>query len=122
MYILKLKALLMCIIAMTNFSAFAVENNPAIGTQNELLFFTALWCGPCKMMDPILEELKNKYAGKILFQKIDVDEHPDTAARNGIQSVPTLLYIQNGKPVARSAGVVPKERIVQQLNNLLVTQ
>lgn len=70
-----------------------------------LVDFFASWCGPCKMMHPILDELQCRLAGKVNIMKIDVDKHQSLAADYNIRSVPTLIIFKNGKPVWRATGV-----------------
>lgn len=77
----------------------------------------APWCGPCRMVAPIIEEMARDYAGKILFGKLNVDENPATAAQYQIMGIPTLLVFSNGKPVDRIIGAMPK-----QMLELKVTQ
>ncbi len=76
----------------------------------------AAWCGPCRMVSPIIDELARDYAGKVVFGKLNVDENPKTAMRFGIMSIPTLLIMKNGKEVDRIIGAVPKQSIEAKLN------
>lgn len=81
--------------------------------------FSASWCGPCKMMAPVLEQLSAEYAGKLDIYKVDIDENPELASVFGIQSVPTLLFVPlSGKPAA-AAGAVPKETLVKVIKETL---
>lgn len=75
----------------------------------------AAWCGPCRMVAPIIEELSKDYAGKVVFGKLNVDENPKTAMRFDIMSIPTLLIMKNGKEVDRIIGAVPKQSIEAKL-------
>ncbi len=68
----------------------------------------AVWCGPCRMVAPVIEELAKDYAGKVTFAKLDVDKNPATARRYGIQSIPTLLFFKDGKLVEQKIGAMPK--------------
>jgi len=77
--------------------------------------FTATWCGPCKLIAPIVEELSETYAGKINMGKLDVDESPGVAAKYGIRSVPTLLFFKDGEVVDEVRGAVGKEVLVGRL-------
>jgi len=75
----------------------------------------APWCGPCRMVAPIIEELAKEYAGEIVFGKLDVDENPETATRFSIMGVPTLLIMKNGTEADRIVGVAPKLLIQNKL-------
>jgi thioredoxin 1 len=77
-----------------------------------LLDFTATWCGPCKALAPIVEDVAREYDGKLKVAKLDIDDSPQTASRFGIRGVPTVLVFKNGKEVARQVGLVPKPRLV----------
>ena len=81
--------------------------------------FWAEWCGPCKMIAPILEEIAKEYDGKIQVAKLDVDHNPNTAMAYGVMSIPTLLVFKGGKPVSRIVGYQPKPRLVEQLKPYL---
>ena len=80
-----------------------------------LVDFWAPWCGPCKMIGPILEELANEYAGKLNVVKINVDENQSVAQQYGIMSIPTLILFNNGSLVEKSIGVLPKPKLVEWL-------
>lgn len=68
----------------------------------------AAWCGPCRMVAPVIEELAQDYAGKVTFAKLDVDKNPATARKFGIQSIPTILFFKDGKMVEQKIGAMPK--------------
>lgn len=81
--------------------------------------FTAAWCGPCKRLAPVIEELAKEYAGKIKFIKCDVDDSPDTASKFQVMSVPTLLFLKNGEEEDRTVGLVPADKIKEKLQLIL---
>ncbi|HEY5536493.1 MAG TPA: thioredoxin [Ignavibacteria bacterium] len=80
-----------------------------------LLDFWAVWCGPCKMIAPIVEELAGEFEGKAKIGKVDVDNNPLIASKFGIRSIPTLLIFKGGKKVDEIVGAVPKPMIVSKL-------
>lgn len=71
--------------------------------------FWASWCGPCKMLGPVIEELGNEYEGRALVAKVNVDEEPDLARQFGVMSIPTVVYLKDGKEIDRSVGVQPAD-------------
>ena len=80
----------------------------------------AAWCGPCRMIAPMVEELAGTYQGKIKIGKLNVDDHPAVAAQYGIMNIPTLLLFKGGREVDRIIGVQPKEELVRRLEQVLV--
>ncbi len=78
--------------------------------------FWAEWCGPCRQVAPVLEEVAGELAGKVKIVKLNVDESPNTASKYGIQSIPTLMIFKNGEMTARQIGAAPKAKIVQWIN------
>lgn len=92
------------------------------GTKPAIIDFYADWCGPCKRLSPILEELAKEYEGKIIVYKVDTEEEKILAGSLGIQSLPTLLFIPaNGKPQA-TMGLLPKETLVRAINEILLVK
>ncbi|GEA15110.1 MAG: thioredoxin 1 [Moorella sp. (in: firmicutes)] len=77
--------------------------------------FWAVWCGPCRMMAPVLDQLAEDYAGNVKFAKVNVDENQELAARYGIMSIPTLVIFKDGQEVGRVIGYMPKEKLKEQL-------
>lgn len=80
-----------------------------------LVDFWAEWCGPCKMIGPVVEELAGDYEGKAVIAKLNVDENPQVTARFGVRSIPTLLVFKNGEVVDKQIGAVPKSVLSQKL-------
>ncbi len=80
-----------------------------------LIDFFATWCGPCKMMAPVIDEVAAEQAGQVDVYKIDIDENPDIAQKYGIMSIPTFIVFKNGEPAAQTLGARPKEQILAML-------
>ncbi|MFM7054530.1 MAG: thioredoxin [Bacteroidota bacterium] len=81
-----------------------------------LVDFWAEWCGPCRMVGPVVEELSNDYQGKAIIGKVDVDSNPGISTRFGIRNIPTLLFIKGGQVVDKHVGVAPKNVLADKLN------
>ncbi|HSR32380.1 MAG TPA: thioredoxin [Anaerolineae bacterium] len=77
--------------------------------------FWAVWCGPCKMIAPALEEISQEYAGKLQVTKLDVDHNNASAMKYGVMSIPTLILFKDGQPVERIIGFMPKEKLLSKL-------
>ena len=84
-----------------------------------LVDFWAVWCGPCKMIAPIVDELSVEYDGKLKIGKVDVDNHQQIAMQYGIRSIPTLLIFKDGKVVEQIVGAAPKKSLVDKLTKHL---
>jgi thioredoxin 1 len=77
--------------------------------------FWAVWCGPCKMIAPVLEEIASEYEGQLQIAKLDVDYNNHSAGKFGVMSIPTLILFKNGQPVERIVGYMPKEKLLSKL-------
>ncbi len=84
-----------------------------------LVDFWAVWCGPCRMVGPIVQEIGEEYGDKVVVGKLDVDHNPETARNFGIRNIPTLLFFKNGEVVDKQVGAVPKQKLVEKLDGLL---
>lgn len=85
----------------------------------KVIDFYADWCGPCKMMEPVLEELKKELSGKVEFEKVNVDEQSERAAKYGVMSIPTFVVELEGKESDRLVGYMPKEELKKKLQAYL---
>lgn len=81
--------------------------------------FWAAWCGPCRMVGPIIDELSNEYDGKAVVGKVDVDANQEFAAKYGVRNIPTVLVFKNGELVGRQVGVAPKQTYAEALDTVL---
>lgn len=94
------------------------DNFEEVVLNNELpvlVDFWATWCGPCKMIGPIIEELSEELAGKVVFGKLNVDKQPELAMQFQVMSIPTLLVFKNGEITNKKIGFMPKEKLVEML-------
>ncbi len=94
------------------------EFDQTIAQGTVLVDMFATWCGPCKMLAPVLEDLAKTYEGKVQIVKVDVDENPELAARYEVMSIPTLLFFKDGELANVSMGFQPKNTLVQQIEAL----
>lgn len=81
--------------------------------------FSASWCGPCKMIGPIIEEVSEEYEDKVIVGKVDVDNNDEAVAKYEIRNIPTILFIKNGEIVDKVVGVIPKELLIEKINQFL---
>lgn len=102
----------MAVVTVTNenFESTVLKSDKPV-----LVDFWASWCGPCRMVSPIVDEIGNESDGRYLVGKVNVDEQPDIAARYNIMSIPTLIVFKNGQPVKTSVGVRSKQDILSML-------
>tara|TARA_R110000782_G_scaffold87299_6_gene169149 strand:- start:455 stop:781 length:327 start_codon:yes stop_codon:yes gene_type:complete len=91
-----------------NFDADVTNNEKAV-----LIDFWAEWCGPCKMIAPLLDEVADEYADKLAIVKLNVDENPNTAQKFGIRSIPTLILFKDGAPQAQKLGAMSKSQLAE---------
>lgn len=81
--------------------------------------FWAEWCGPCRMITPIIEEMSGEFEGKAVIGKVNVDQNPGVSAQFGIRNIPTILFVKGGEIADKVVGAVPKEQLVGKLNAIL---
>jgi len=98
----------------SNFDEVVIKSDKPV-----LVDFWAEWCGPCRMITPIIEEISKEYSERALIVKCDVDNSPGVAAKYGIRNIPTILYFKDGKVADKQVGAVPKNNFVSKLNALL---
>lgn len=84
-----------------------------------LVDFWAAWCGPCRMVGPVIDEIHSEYEGKAVVGKVDVDANQEFAAKYGVRNIPTVLIFQNGEVVGRQVGVAPKKTYTDAIDALL---
>ncbi len=84
-----------------------------------LVDFWAEWCGPCRMVGPVIEEISNDYTDKAVVAKLDVDSNQEFAAKYGVRNIPTVLFFKDGEMVERKVGVAPKDNYTEVLDKLL---
>lgn len=97
----------------SNFDEVVIKSDKPV-----LVDFWAEWCGPCRMIAPIVEEISKEYSERALVVKCDVDNSPGVAAKYGIRNIPTILYFKDGKVADKQVGAVPKNNFVSKLNAL----
>jgi thioredoxin 1 len=87
--------------------------------QLVLVDFWAEWCGPCKMIAPIVDQLSHEYEGKVRVGKLDADEYPEIVQQYGVMGIPTLILFKNGQPVERMVGFKPKDELIARIERHL---
>ncbi len=97
-----------------NFEELVVNSDKPV-----MLDFWAVWCGPCRMIAPIVEEMSGEYEGKAVIGKVDVDSNPNVAMKYGIRNIPTVLFVKNGEVADKQVGAAPKQVFTSKLDALL---
>lgn len=97
-----------------NFEDLVIKSDKPV-----IVDFWAVWCGPCRIVGPVVQEIGEEYGEKAVVGKLDVDHNPESARKYGIRNIPTILYFKNGEVVDKQVGAVPKQVLIQKLEALL---
>ncbi len=97
-----------------NFEELVVNSDKPV-----MIDFWAVWCGPCRMIAPIVEEMAKEYEGRAVIGKVDVDSNPNVAMKYGIRNIPTVLFVKNGEVADKQVGAGPKQTFTNKLDALL---
>jgi thioredoxin 1 len=98
----------------SNFDELALKSDKLV-----VIDFWAEWCGPCRMVAPVIHQLAEEYEGRVVFGKVDVDQNGDLAAKYGIRNIPTVLFLKNGNVADKQVGAVQKAKFDEKINALL---
>ena len=101
-------------ITSNNFEELVLKNDKPV-----LIDFWAEWCGPCRMVGPVIDELSNDYEGKAIVGKVNVDNEQEISSRFGIRNIPTILFFKNGEVVDKNVGLSPKKDLARKLDSLV---
>jgi thioredoxin 1 len=104
---------------ITTLTDATFDEEIAGATEPLVVDFWAEWCGPCKMIAPVLEEIAAEHPGKVRIAKINIDEHPGAARRFDVMSIPTLIVFQDGQPAKRLVGAKPKGALLEELSEFI---
>jgi thioredoxin 1 len=104
---------------ISEFTDANFENEVLKSDQPCLVDFWAEWCGPCRMVGPVVEEIAKDYEGKLKVGKVNVDQNTQTASKYGIMSIPSLLFFKQGKVVDQIVGAVPKKHMVEKIDKIV---
>ncbi len=104
---------------LATLSEATFEHEVLQSEQPVLVEFTAVWCSPCKMLDPIVKQLADEWQGRAKVVKLDIDDNPYITQEYGVMGVPTLMLFKQGKPVERVSGYQPKDRLVKKFSPMI---